>query len=161
MRRIFNAPIFGITEIIKYVMLVSAAFSLAENEWVEGNIAMHLIPEKLSEKGRSILSAIMNYVLGILLVYVTYLMFQQSYAHMGTYVSTLELSIPMWLPELILVIGVGAMAFIVLAKAVMWTWMTKNNVYMSFVHLGIKQLRDQAITETDDPSEQLESKGVN
>jgi TRAP-type C4-dicarboxylate transport system permease small subunit len=150
MRRVFNAPIFGVVEVIKYVMLVCAALSLPENEWVEGNISMKLIPEKMTEGGRARLFAIMNFCAGGMCGYATFLMFEQMYVRFFNHTSTPELGIPMWAPELILVIGMGLLSIAILAKAVLWVWMSVHHQYIDYVQLGLRQLRDIAVTESDE-----------
>jgi TRAP-type C4-dicarboxylate transport system permease small subunit len=141
MRRFFNDPIFGIIEWVKYIMLFCASFSLVENEWVDGNISMKLILDHVSERTRSLLYAIINILIAVMMGFITYLLFMQTFARFSDFAVTPELKMPLWIPEMLLVIGAAILTVGIVSKAVLWGWMWKNNKYIEFVDVGL--LRDE------------------
>ena len=119
MRRFFNAPIFGSTEMIRYISLVAASFSIAQNEWINGNITMTLIHEKLKAKAAAMLSSITNSVVALIFVVITYLLWTEMMNKFAKDDVSYELQFPMWIPALILAIGFTLLTCSIVIKAVL------------------------------------------
>jgi TRAP-type C4-dicarboxylate transport system permease small subunit len=136
LRRFFNMPIFGATEIIRYLMFVAASFSFVENEWVDGNINMLLFVDKLKTKPRAFLLFIVNIISTVGVGIVTYLFFKQFQLRLADQTSTIELNIPLWLPAIIVMIGFALLTAALAGKSILWFWMWKTGGFINFREIG-------------------------
>jgi TRAP-type C4-dicarboxylate transport system permease small subunit len=119
MRRFFNAPIVGATEIIRYISLIAAGLALAQNEWIDGNITMSLIHEKLKRKNAKRLKAITNSIVAVIFVLITYLLFIQVRDKIVNLDVSYELQIPVWIPALILAVGFTVLTVSIIIKSIL------------------------------------------
>jgi TRAP-type C4-dicarboxylate transport system permease small subunit len=136
MRRFFNSPIFGVTELIQYTMLFSASFAIVENEWVDGNVNMHMLLEKMTQRTRSFVLFIVNILTTFGMGVVDYLLFKQFLQRFAEGKVTHELGFPVWAPALVIAIGFGLLAVVLAGKTILWYWMWKSNNFISFRALG-------------------------
>ncbi|NLO96693.1 MAG: TRAP transporter small permease [Peptococcaceae bacterium] len=128
MRRFFNAPIFGSTELVRYFSLAAASFALAQNEWFEGNIKMTLFLELVSEKLRKIILFIGSIICTAAFSYISYLLVGQAIAkYVKNDVST-ELNIPIFIMAGILALGFIFLTISLLLKTIVNGYNLKNNV---------------------------------
>ncbi|MDR1246725.1 MAG: TRAP transporter small permease [Clostridiales Family XIII bacterium] len=119
MRRFFNAPIVGATEIIRYISLVAAGLSLAQNEWIDGNITMSLIHEKLKVKSANRLRAVTNSIVSLIFILITYLLYIQVSDKIVNLDVSYELQIPVWIPALVLAFGFTLLTVSIIIKSVL------------------------------------------
>lgn len=144
LRRAFNAPIFGSTELICYGVLITSSFALSQNEWVDGNIRMSLIVELLpTDKAKNILWFIVNLACTVGLVISSYLLFHEvgvKYLHGD---KSLSLSLPVWFFYLILSIG-----FLLLTV----TFIVKEILTIDCIRKGLPpyNLKEYAKSRTDE-----------
>jgi C4-dicarboxylate transporter DctQ subunit len=136
LRRFFNEPIYGVTEMIRYVMLFSASFALVENEWVEGNVSMLIILEKLSQRTRVMFFAIINFFITIVMIIVSCLLIQQSLNRFTEHTVSNELHLPLWIPEMGLAVGCCLLAVGLATKTILWFWMRRSENYFDFRERG-------------------------
>jgi len=119
MRRFFNAPIFGSTELIRYISLVAASLSIAQNEWIGGNISMTLIPEKLKAKAATRLGSITSTVVAGFFILVTYLLYIQVHDKFVKLDVSYELQLPVWIFALVLAVGFTALTATTIIKTIL------------------------------------------
>jgi TRAP-type C4-dicarboxylate transport system permease small subunit len=119
MRRAFGMPIYGSTEFVRYISLVAASFALAQNEWIDGNITMSLLHEKLPKKIARRLKAITNTVCAIVFVLISYLLFAQFQDKLAKRDISYELGFPIWIPALILAIGFAILTASIIIKTIL------------------------------------------
>lgn len=119
LRRFFNAPIFGATEMVRYLSLVAAGFALAQNEWIDGNITMSLIHEKLSTKAAARLRSITNCVVSVAFIIITYLLYVEMGSKFANVDVSYELNFPLWLPALVLAVGFTLLTISVIIKTIL------------------------------------------
>ena len=62
LRRIFNYTIFGITEIVAYLVLLTASTGLGQQEWVDNNIKMTALVESLRPRIQILFNTIVQVV---------------------------------------------------------------------------------------------------
>jgi TRAP-type C4-dicarboxylate transport system permease small subunit len=105
MRRFFGAPIWGSTEYVKYLSLVGASFALVQNEWFDGNIRMTLLPEKIPQAGKNVLTFIVNLVCSVAFVYISYLLVLSAYSKYLKWDISPDLQLPIFWFVTILAIG--------------------------------------------------------
>ncbi|MDR3294378.1 MAG: TRAP transporter small permease subunit [Clostridiales Family XIII bacterium] len=141
LRRIFNAPIFGVTEVIRYLMLFGASFALLENEWVDGNVNMLILLDKMSQKMRAVVFSITNLVISVGMIFISVLLVQQVVRRYGEHTTSYELNIPVWLIELALTVGCWLLTVGLVGKTIIWFWMVITGSHISFRELG--SLRDE------------------
>ena len=138
MRRFFNAPIVGSTEMIRYISLVAASLALAQNEWINGNITMTLIHEKLRQKSAARLSAITNSVVSAIFILITYLLYVQVHDKFTKLDVSYELEFPIWIPALILAIGFSTVTAAIIVKSIL-LW------YIELRDLPLINFRDMVV----------------
>lgn len=118
MRRFFNMPIFGSTEIIRYCSLGAASFALCQNEWFEGNVKMTILTETLSKKKRQILDFIVNIICTVAFMYISYLLVQQAIDKFVNKDVSIELNFPLFIAAGILAGGVILLTICILIKTI-------------------------------------------
>lgn len=105
LRRFFNAPIYGSTELVRYCSLISASFALAQNEWFDGNVKMTLLHETIKKKVADVLRTIMDVACFIGFIFVSYALFGQIIQYLNNGAVTQDLSMPTWIFSLVLFVG--------------------------------------------------------
>lgn len=119
-RRFFNAPIFGITEIARFGMMISASFSLMITEWNDGNIQMTALRDLVKGRARLIMNSVTHILATVCFIYVAYYLFIQMAYRIGTGETSTDLHIYMWILVLILALGCLLQALVSLVKAVVY-----------------------------------------
>jgi TRAP-type C4-dicarboxylate transport system permease small subunit len=146
-RRFFSSPIFGVTEIITYMMLCGAAFAIIENEWVDGNVNMMVLLDRMSKKARIMALFIINAATSAGSIIVAYLLIG---SFVGKFVGknmTTELHIPLAIPAAFLAIGFTCLAVVYALKTIIWYWSVKSGEEFNFRANGF--LRDARTGPTD------------
>ncbi len=129
MRRLFSTPIFGSTEIVSYVSLITASFAVAQNEWFDGNIRMTLVMELISKKAGKILHFIDYIVCSIAFVYVSYLLVRQAADKFIVADFSSDLRIPLFIFAGVLALGfILLTACIILKTVILGYGMVTNDV---------------------------------
>ena len=136
LRRFFNAPIYGATEIVRYLSLFTASFAIADNEWVDGNVNMLLIVDALPEKTRKWVLCAANFVTSIGFGIVDWLLIQQTIRRFFDQTATTEIGLPLWIPNAVLTLGFCTLTIVIAAKAIIWFWMAKTGNTIVFRALG-------------------------
>ncbi|MDR1571877.1 MAG: TRAP transporter small permease [Clostridiales Family XIII bacterium] len=119
MRRFFGTPIFGSTEMIRYISLCAASFALAQNEWIDGNITMSLIHEQLPKKAAGRLKAITNTICAAVFILITYLLYMQTYGRFVRQDVSYDIQIPIWAPSLVFAVGFTFLTVSIIIKAIL------------------------------------------
>lgn len=128
-RRLFNSPIFGVTELVCYGSLASAAFGLAQTEWLDGNVRMTLILERTGVKFGCILNLIVN-IVGLLgFSYVSYFLVMQAFTKLENGQLSSEIRFPMYIVTGILAVGFILLTLAILAKLILYILRIKNKQY--------------------------------
>lgn len=128
-RRLLNAPIFGVTELVCYGSLASAALGLAQTEWLDGNVRMTLILERTSVKFGCILNLIVN-IVGLLgFSYVSYFLVMQAFTKLANGQLSSEIRFPMYIVTGILAIGFILLTLAILSKLILYIFRIKNKQY--------------------------------
>ena len=128
-RRLFNAPIFGVTELVCYGSLASAAFGLAQTEWMDGNVRMTLVLERTSVKFGCILNLIINIVGLMGFSYVSYFLVMQAFTKFANGQLSSEIRFPMYIVTGILAVGFILLTLAILAKLVLYGLRIKNGQF--------------------------------
>ena len=126
-RRFFNAPIYGSTEIICYLVLSVASFALSQNEWIGGNVRMTLLVDALSVRKRDKLILVINIVCFIGTVIVSILIVRQVIARYNNDMVSVSLHIPMWIIVSLLAIGFCALGACFFCKTLLNIYTLKTN----------------------------------
>jgi TRAP-type C4-dicarboxylate transport system permease small subunit len=145
LRRFFNAPIFGATEIVCYASLVTASFALGQNEWVDGNIRMTLLLEKLSVEKGYVLSFVINVITTVAFVLFTYLLAQKAIGNYQKNDISFDLHFPVWVPAMILSVGFGILAVTMAVKALAYLYSIRFGHAWDFRALAITQAGDDLL----------------
>ena len=128
-RRVFNSPVFGVTELVCYGSLASAAFGLAQTEWLDGNVRMTLILERTSVKFGCFLNLIVN-IIGLLgFAYVSYFLVLQAFTKLSNGQLSSEIRFPMYIVTGILAVGFILLTLAILSKLVLYILRIKNKQY--------------------------------
>jgi C4-dicarboxylate transporter DctQ subunit len=128
-RRLFNAPIFGVTELVSYGSLAAASFGLAQTEWMDGNVRMTLILERVSAKTGCIINLIIN-IIGLFgFSYVSYFMVLQALEKLANGQLSSEIRFPMYIVTGILAIGFILLTIAILTKVILYVLRIKNKQY--------------------------------
>ena len=135
MRRFFNAPIFGSTEIIRYLGLSTACFAIVENEWSDGNITLTLLLDMMPKKMREIFMAVGFAVAACALVLLDFLLVRELIKKYVNGDFSSELMFPLWIPSLFLTLGVITLTIVVALKAAICMWCAKTGETVVFARL--------------------------
>ena len=119
LRRFFNAPIFGSTEIICFSVLFTSSFALAYCEWVDGNIRIALLLEMASEKVRMGMMLIVNIACTIGLIVCCYLLVNQTISKYVIADTSFSLKWPLWIFYLALSVGFILFTLTFVVKAIL------------------------------------------
>ena len=119
-RRVFNAPIFGVTEIVCYGSLAAAAFGLSQTEWMDGNVRMTLILERTNAKFGTYLNIILNIIAFAGFSYVSYFLITQAITKFNNGQLSSEIRFPIYIVTGILAIGFVMLTFAILAKLILY-----------------------------------------
>ena len=136
MRRFFNAPIYGMTELVRYISLFVASFAIVENEWVDGNVSMTMVVDALHAKARCVTMFVANLATTVAFVVLDYLLIQQMVNKYRDMSMTVELRIRLWIPCAALVVGFVALTVVLALKTYIWAWMRKTGQVVKFSELG-------------------------
>lgn len=132
LRRVFNAPIFGSTEIVQYAGLVVASLAIVEAEWTEGNITMALFIDMMSQHARNILMAIEFTINSIIFIVLDYLLIQDVIAKFNKGTVTPELKFPRWIPSTFLAVGFIGLTLVLIVKTAMYYQAIKTREPINF-----------------------------
>jgi TRAP-type C4-dicarboxylate transport system permease small subunit len=132
LRRFFNSPIFGSTELVRYLSLCAASFALSDNEWVDGNVNMTLLLEMMSNKTRDIMVFLGNVFCAVSFVLISYLLIIQAISKYTKGDITTELGIPIWIPASILAFGFVVLTLMIAIKSVILGWALKTGEKIDF-----------------------------
>jgi TRAP-type C4-dicarboxylate transport system permease small subunit len=135
LRRFFNAPIFGSTEIVRYVSLAAASFALAENEWIDGNVKMTVLLESMSKKAYDLFILIGNVVCSAVFILISYLLILQSISKFAKVDVSTELSLPLWIPAAVLAFGFCVLTLSIVIKSVILVYAFKVGETLDFRHI--------------------------
>jgi TRAP-type C4-dicarboxylate transport system permease small subunit len=132
LRRFFNAPIFGTTELVRYMSLCVASLALAENEWLDGNIKMNLLFEIMSQKTRDILILFGNVACSIIFLLISYLLILQAISKFAKVDVSMELGLPLWVPSAVLAFGFCALTISIIIKSMILGFALKTGEHVDF-----------------------------
>ncbi|MCC8079383.1 MAG: TRAP transporter small permease [Oscillospiraceae bacterium] len=118
LRRFFNQPVLGSTEIVRYIALVGASFALSSNEWLDGNMRVTIVHEIVPERARRVIDFIVNIIVCGGLAFVGYYLIQQAMRYYSVGEKTLELGMSTWIFALILALGMFTFSLCGLSKAI-------------------------------------------
>jgi TRAP-type C4-dicarboxylate transport system permease small subunit len=116
MRRLFNNPIFGVTELICYGSLAACCFGLAQTEWKNGNVTVTILVERTSLKVKHTILAISALFCCCGFCYVAFHCIRQIFVKLATGGGTTDLHIPLWIITIFLAIGFLLLAICTLMK---------------------------------------------
>lgn len=128
MRRFFGAPIWGSTEFVKYISLITASFALAQNEWFDGNIKMTLLPENLPEKARQVLMVFVNIFCAAAFALISRLLVVQAIAKFTKWDISPELQLPIFIFASVLAAGFILLTVSIALKAVLSVYTLKTGI---------------------------------
>lgn len=135
LRRFFNMPIYGSTEIVRYVALGTASFSIIENEWSNGNVSMPIFIDALPRKIRDVVVFIGYAICSILFFILDYLLIRQAVNKFVTMSVSQELEFALWIPAAILAIGFFVLTLVLITKTVICGWAVKTGNTIKFEEL--------------------------
>lgn len=120
LRRVFNAPIFGSTELICYGVLLTSSFALAQCEWVDGNIRIGLVIDMLpTDALRNGFMFVINLACTIGLAVCCYLLIDQTMLKFVHGDQSLSLRFPIWFFYLVLSIGFALLTLTFVTKEIL------------------------------------------
>lgn len=131
MRRFFNAPIYGSTELVRYASLVGASFGLAQNEWFEGNIKMTLLTEHIEQKAADIIRFICDVICSIAFSYISYLLIIQAVSKYIKADASTDLRLPIFVFASILAFGFIVLTICLIIKAIIQGYIVKTGTPVS------------------------------
>jgi TRAP-type C4-dicarboxylate transport system permease small subunit len=132
LRRFFGTPIFGTTELIRYLMLSCASFAIIENEWIDGNVSMLVFLEKLTHKARSFMLGIIYTVTTVGVGVISFLLIRQVGLRIEDHHGTSELHLPIWIPALILAACFCVLVVVLVIKTLLYFWMSRTGNTLLF-----------------------------
>ena len=136
LRRFFNAPIYGSTEIIQYLGLFVASMAIVETEWSSGNIVMSLFLDMAPQRVRNVILTIEFTINSIAMIVLDYLLFQDVIAKFLRGTLTSELKISRWIPSMVLAIGFVGLTLVLIVKTVIHCHMAITGKEIDFIKLG-------------------------
>jgi len=136
LRKFFNAPIFGSTEIVQYLGLAITSFAIVQNEWGDGNITMALIVDRLSQKAHYILNAIELLVDTVVFGIIDWLLIKDVLAKFARGNKTAELAFPKWIPSAVVLAGCIMLTVVLVIKAVLYIMAVKEGRTLNFEKIG-------------------------
>jgi TRAP-type mannitol/chloroaromatic compound transport system permease small subunit len=128
MRRFFNMPIWGSTEFVKYISLITASLALVQNEWFDGNIRMTILPESISIKSKQILDVFVNVICTIAFIFVSYLLVRQAISKYVKWDVSADLHLPIFIFATVLAIGFVVLTLGIAFKALLSVYTLKAGV---------------------------------
>lgn len=132
MRRFFNSPIYGSTEIVSYLSLITASFALAQNEWFDGNIRMSLVIEILPHKLSQWLIFIDYIICSVAFVYVSYLLGDQAVRKYATGDISTDLGVPLYIFSSVLALGFAILTVCIIIKTLVYGYAAFTGEEISF-----------------------------
>lgn len=132
MRRVFTMPINGTTEMVCYLCLLVASISLANTEWLDGNVKVTLIAEKTSRKIGDIVEIIGMFVTIPFMSYVTYLLFKLTYSKFMKNDVSVELRFPLYIACGLLAIGFAILIAILVIKLIVRIYDVSHGTHYDF-----------------------------
>lgn len=131
-RRFFNSPIYGSTEIVSYLSLITASFALAQNEWFDGNIRMSLVLEILPHKFSRYLIFVDYIVCSAAFVYITYLIGNQAVNKYVTGDISTDLGVPLYIFSAILALGFCILTVCIIIKTLVYGYAAFTSEEINF-----------------------------
>jgi TRAP-type C4-dicarboxylate transport system permease small subunit len=132
MRRFFNAPITGTTEIIKYLMLGCASFAIIENEWIDGNVNMLMLVDKFKKGMREIFLGCIYAVTTVGTIIVAGLLINQARLRILDGQTTSELHFPIWIPAVVIAVCFCILVVVLVIKTAIYFWMARSGETLNF-----------------------------
>lgn len=118
MRRVFNTPILGSTELVSYASLITASLALAQNEWFDGNIRMTLVVESIPHKAAKVLHFVDYIICSVVFVYVSYLLVNQAVNKFIVADVSTDLHMPIFIFSAVLAFGFILLTVSIIIKMV-------------------------------------------
>ena len=145
LRRFFGSPIYGSTELVRYLSLCVASFALAQNEWIDGNITMTLIQERIkSKKAVGIIMAVTTTICALVFILISYLFCMQVNTRITNHDITAELKMPIWIPTLIFAVGAIFLTASLIIKCILrWHRTIKGEPQINFRTLIVTKEMEQ------------------
>jgi TRAP-type C4-dicarboxylate transport system permease small subunit len=119
-RKLFNSPIYGATELVRYLSLFVGSVGLFRLEWGGGNIRMTLLLDSVKKRTGCLIEFIANTLGCIGFGFVTCYMFRQTAVKFSDGSITEALQLPMWVPYGVLSIGFAILTVCIGIKAALW-----------------------------------------
>ena len=132
LRRIFNFPIHGSTEMVQLCGLVTACLAIVETEWADGNVSLTILTDKLPAKAKNVLMSIVYAINVAIFVLVDVLLVNDMIRRFNVGRVTAELGIPWWVFSLILAFGFVFLTIVLLAKLVVYCAALKTGEKVNF-----------------------------
>lgn len=136
LRKFFNAPIFGSTEIVQYLGLAITSFAIVQNEWGDGNITMALIVDRLPQKTHYILNAIELLIDTVVFGIIDWLLVKDVIAKFQRGNKTAELAFPKWIPSAVVLVGCVLLTIVLVTKAILYFRAVKEDRTLNFEKIG-------------------------
>lgn len=132
MRRLFNTPIFGASELICYAALIAAAFAFLETDWLQINVEMTLLHEKVSERAGDILRFITTLFSAVVFVYVSYTSISDTINKYTLNNVSTELMIPLFIPSIFVSASLICITILLFLKTAVRGYGLKNHIHYHF-----------------------------
>lgn len=119
-RKILNYPIFGTTELVRYLSLFVGSVGLFRLEWNGGNIRMTLVVDSVKKRTAHLLEFIANALGAIGFAGVTWFLTKQVVVKITDGSVTENLRLPMFIPYGVLALGFAVLAVCIAIKAALY-----------------------------------------
>jgi|GEM_PF-2443642 len=136
LRRFFNSPIHGSTELIQYFALVTGCLSIIETEWSDGFPSLTILTEKLPTKVYNVMMSIVFTINSLICIVLSWMFFRDMMRRYGLGTVTSELGIPRWIFSLILAIGIIVMTVVLIVKTILYFRSIKTGERLNFFKIA-------------------------
>ena len=137
LRRFFNLPIYGSTEMVQYLGLAISSFAVVQNEWGDGNITMALFVDMIrSRKARYLLNAVELLIEAVIFTVIDWLLFRDVLTKFSGGNLTSDLKFPKWIPSLVIAAGFILLTAVLVIKAVIYLGAVKTGKEIDFNAIG-------------------------
>ena len=136
LRRFFNSPIHGSTEMIQYLALLTACLAIVETEWSDSFPSLTILTEKLPTKAYNIMMSVVFTINSILFVVLSTLFFSDLQRRFALGTITPELGIPRWIFSLVLALGIIGLTLALVAKTILYYRSIKTGERLNFFQIA-------------------------
>ena len=136
LRRFFNAPIHGSTELIQYFALVTGCLAIIETEWSDGFPSLTILTEKLPTKVYNIMMSVVFTINTGICIVLSWMFFRDMMRRFELGTVTSELAIPRWIFSLILALGIIVMTCVLVAKTILYYRSIKTGERLNFFKIA-------------------------